>query len=147
MSGEGLTPTSLPGGFWSLPDDQQLLLLANGDRMARGLPALSGPDPTLDGYATAGADTDTDPVDPCDPCSWTSNWTEGPNTVADEFTWMYDDGLGSGNIDCTASHTSGCWIHRDDILHRWGGTAQFGGACAAAAHPPWATCAEIFADP
>jgi hypothetical protein len=147
MSGEGLTPTSLPADFWSLPNDQQLLVLANGDRAARGLPYLAGPDPTLDGDAATGAAADRDPVDNCDPCSWTSNWEMGPNTVAVEFTWMYDDGLGSGNEDCSSGHTSGCWVHRQDILHQWAGTAEFGGACAAGAHPPGESCAEIFAGP
>jgi hypothetical protein len=33
---------------------------------------------------------------------------------------MYDDGLGSPNVDCTASHRSGCWGHRHDILWAFG---------------------------
>ena len=32
--------------------------------------------------------------------------------------WLYDDGAGSGNVDCTTSHPSGCWGHRHDVL--WG---------------------------
>jgi hypothetical protein len=32
------------------------------------------------------------------------------------YFWMYDDGLGSYNIDCTAQNTSGCWGHRNNIL-------------------------------
>ena len=29
---------------------------------------------------------------------------------------MYDDGPGSGNIDCTASSPASCWGHRDNEL-------------------------------
>ncbi len=32
------------------------------------------------------------------------------------YFWMYDDGLGSYNIDCTPSNTSGCWGHRNNVL-------------------------------
>jgi hypothetical protein len=32
------------------------------------------------------------------------------------YFWMYDDGPGSSNIDCTSSDTSGCWGHRDNVL-------------------------------
>ncbi|MGO8686701.1 MAG: hypothetical protein ACLQT7_05865 [Candidatus Dormibacteria bacterium] len=148
MSGEGVTPTALPSGFWSLPYDQQLILLANSDRTARGLPALAGPDGTLDGYALSGAEADTDPRDPCDPCSWTANWAETINSVAAEFTWMYDDGFGSGNRDCTSAGASGCWIHREDILHAWGGPANFGGACVTTGSGGAAlSCAELFEEP
>jgi hypothetical protein len=146
MTGEGLSPTSLPADFWSLPYDQQLLLLANGDRTARGLAALSGPEAALDADALAGAQAHTDPGAPGGAGSWTANWAETVNSVAAEFMWMYDDGLGSENIDCTASHQSGCWIHREDILHAWGGTAEFGGACVPAGTGSfsWVSCAEIF---
>ena len=32
---------------------------------------------------------------------------------------MWDDGLGSKNADCTASHPSGCWTHRHDVLWKF----------------------------
>jgi hypothetical protein len=146
MTGEGLNPTSITASFWSLPYDQQLLFLANGDRTARGLPAILGPDATLDGYALSGAQDDTDPIDP-NPGSWGSNWADDPNTVADEFLWMYDDGPGGPNTDCTSSDTAGCWAHRDNILRQWSGSADFGGACVSSLDAPFLpllSCAEIF---
>ena len=47
---------------------------------------------------------------------------------------MYDDGLDSGNVDCTTSDKSGCWGHRDNILglstyqQLYGGTLLMGAA-------------------
>jgi hypothetical protein len=32
------------------------------------------------------------------------------------YFWMYDDGPGSSNLDCTAGDPSGCWGHRDNVL-------------------------------
>lgn len=142
MQGEGLTPVSITSSFWALPYDQQLLFLANADRTARNLPAAAGPDSQLDGYALTGARNDADPRDPNN-VSWGSNWAWVPNTVAAEFEWVYNDGLGSGNVDCTAGNTSGCWGHRENILREWSGPVDFGGACVTAAQNA-RSCAEIF---
>jgi len=146
MTGEGLSPTVIAASFWSLPYDQQLLLLANGDRTARDLPAISGPEAGLDALALTGAEDLTDPIGPSG-YSWGSNWAEATNTVEDEFLWMYDDGLGSDNIDCTSSHTAGCWGHRENILMAWGGPTGFGGGCTTISNPPflpYESCGEIF---
>ena len=39
------------------------------------------------------------------------------------YGWMYDDGLDhdgtSKNLDCSSSHPSGCWGHRDNVLMRY----------------------------
>ena len=32
------------------------------------------------------------------------------------YGWMYYDGPGGFNLDCTSSDSSGCWGHRDIIL-------------------------------
>jgi hypothetical protein len=32
------------------------------------------------------------------------------------YFWMYDDGPGSANIDCSSSDHSGCWGHRQNVL-------------------------------
>ncbi len=155
MAGEGLSPTIISAGFWSLPYDQQLLLLANGDRTARGLPAISGPAAALDALALTGAQGLTDPWGPSG-YSWASNWAEGTNAVEDEFLWMYDDGWGGStadtfNLDCTSPTASGCWGHRENILMQWGGSASFGGTCVpiTPTYPPppflpWISCAELF---
>ena len=48
---------------------------------------------------------------------------------------MYDDGVGSGNLDCTAHHRGGCWGHRHDILWRFGSTGALAmGAAARTGH-------------
>jgi hypothetical protein len=36
--------------------------------------------------------------------------------------WMYDDGPGSGNLDCTQGDPSCCWGHRHDVLYRFDGS-------------------------
>jgi hypothetical protein len=43
---------------------------------------------------------------------------------------MYDDGKGSGNLDCPAKGGPGCWGHRHGILDNFGtvGTLVMGGA-------------------
>jgi hypothetical protein len=38
------------------------------------------------------------------------------NVLEAMYFWMYDDGMNSGNIDCTPSNQSGCWGHRDNVL-------------------------------
>ena len=36
--------------------------------------------------------------------------------LAAMYLWMYYDGPGGSNEDCTSSRDSGCWGHRDAIL-------------------------------
>jgi hypothetical protein len=46
------------------------------------------------------------------------NWAGGDSsTLEADFDWMYDDGLGSGNLDCTPADQSGCWGHRHDTVY------------------------------
>ena len=46
-----------------------------------------------------------------------SNWAGGqPNALVAYYGWMYDDGYGSGNIDCRTPTAPGCWGHRQNIL-------------------------------
>jgi hypothetical protein len=32
------------------------------------------------------------------------------------YLWMYDDGPGGENLNCTAANPGGCWIHRRNVL-------------------------------
>lgn len=32
------------------------------------------------------------------------------------YEWLYDDGLGSSNHDCTRSDLTACWGHHDNLL-------------------------------
>jgi hypothetical protein len=45
-----------------------------------------------------------------------SNWSSNFGPLAADYGWMYDDGYGSDNVDCTTSSAAGCWAHRDIIL-------------------------------
>ncbi len=116
---EGLGPMTLPGNWGSLSPQQQLFVATNLERSARGLGALSGMASALDQAATAGAAANADPSPP--PgfgfVQWGANWAGAVgNPLEAIYFWMYDDGPGSSNLDCTAGHTSGCWGHRDNVL-------------------------------
>jgi hypothetical protein len=127
----GQPPYSLPADFVSLTPIQQALILTNDDRVLYHLAPVSGVTDALDQDAAAGLTSDSDPQ----PSSqnwygYTSNASWGDvNMVAAYEGWMYDDGPGSDNVDCTASHPGGCWGHRHDILWQFGpGTLAMGAA-------------------
>ena len=115
---EGVRPMVLPSGFASMSVPVQLLNLANLERLDRGLVPILGLSGALDQDAQSAAAQDRDPV----PTSLygdtaTSNWAGGyASALEADFEWMYDDGLGSANIDCTTSDQTGCWGHRHNIL-------------------------------
>lgn len=113
---EGLAPMSLPGDFAALAAPLQLLALVDLERVDHGLPPAIGLTRRLDARAQEGAKVEQDPFGP-DGYSWGSNWAAGASsTVFDDFSWMYDDGAGSGNLDCAAPGDPGCWGHRENIL-------------------------------
>jgi uncharacterized protein YkwD len=124
-AGEGYGPLQLPSSYYSLGIIQQVLAVANSERTSRGLPALPE-NGTLDQLAQQGARGGYDPIGPSN-FAWGSNIAWGPVTaLAVDFGWMYDDGLNSPNIECTASNQSGCWGHRQNILAPWGGASGAG---------------------
>lgn len=120
----GQPPYALPGNFASLPPVQQAFILTNLDRIHYGLRPITGLTAAVNRDAAAGVRNQTDPQPSSQ--SWdayTSNWAGGyPNIVLAYGGWMYDDGLGSGNLDCTPSNATGCWGHRHDILWRFAPT-------------------------
>jgi hypothetical protein len=115
---EGVPAMVLPRDFASMSVPVQLLNLANLERVGRGLAPILGLSAPLNQDAQAGAAGDADPM----PTHFygtvaTSNWAGGDDSALEaDFDWMYDDGPGSGNLDCTSSDPSGCWGHRHDIL-------------------------------
>ncbi len=139
-AGEGIGPLTLPSDFQSLTAGEQLLVLVDSERVDRGLAPVTGELDALDGLATTGAEDDSDPSFPSagvagvTAWAWAGNWASAGSVLSAVYEWMYDDGLGSGNIDCTAADTSGCWDHRDNILgfqndiDAFGGALSFGGA-------------------
>lgn len=119
-AGEGVGPLTLPRGFDTMPPAEQLLLVSDLERVDRGLRPVAARVTQLDSLAAIGARNNTDPPTP-DPmpsgASAASLWAgAGTSTLLANFFWMYDDGPGSGNIDCAQPRDPGCWGHRRGIL-------------------------------
>lgn len=115
----GQPPYALPADFPSLTSEQQTFVLSNLDRVLYGLPPVPGLVDELDQDSAVGVQQDDDPPFPPDPnvLGFTANWAGAfPNLPLAYEAWMYDDGPGSNNIDCTPADPSGCWGHRHDIL-------------------------------
>jgi hypothetical protein len=119
----GLGPYDLPPGFSSLDQPTQLVVLSNLDRSAYGLPPILGTTLPLNQAANTGITGDTDPTGLLGSVGglfysmWTANWAAGwASALYTYYEWMYNDGLGSSNIDCTAGDTGGCWGHRQNTL-------------------------------
>jgi len=111
----------LPSGFAGLAPAEQLFVLTDIERVDRGLPPVVGMVQELNQDAQNGAADNTDPTPSSVPpgssvMDWASNWAEGAGPLGSNYFWMYDDGPGSGNIDCIASDPSTCWGHRDNEL-------------------------------
>ncbi len=130
----GQPPYSLPADFTSLTPPEQALILTDSDRTLYNLPPITGLTDALSQDAAAAAASDSDPQpSTSDWYAYTSNAAWGQvNIVLAYEAWMYDDGPGSANIDCTSSSPSGCWGHRHDILWNFGSGALAMGAAAGA---------------
>jgi hypothetical protein len=131
-AGEGLGPMALPGNFNALTPAEQLFVITNIERVDRGLPPFVGLVNTFSNDAMSGAQANTDPTPNQVPAglrlvAWASNWAENGNPLGSNYYWMYDDGVGSGNIDCTAAGQAGCWGHRSNILSLTDYQKQYGG--------------------
>ena len=63
---------------------------------------------------------------------WGSNFAQDYTPLGADFAWMYDDGYGGTNLECTSPGDTQCWGHRDNILGPWTTTgtqtAQMGDA-------------------
>lgn len=116
---EGLGPMTLPTNYPLLSPAQQLMVVANIDRVDRGLIPIAGVSSALQPSAQDGATRGVDPAFPAWATEGGSNWFGGRNPLAAEYFFMYDDGPGSSNIDCSASNPGGCWGHRHNILGDW----------------------------
>jgi hypothetical protein len=130
---EGLGPMKLPSDFPTLTVPAQLLAISDIERVDRGLVPVVGLSKVIDRRAQHGADADQDPSFP-DPFVGdyeSGNWAgAGNSALLDDFYWMYDDGLGSFNEDCSRSNQAGCWGHRDDVLGARHGPVLMGAAVA-----------------
>ena len=120
----------LPTNWYSLSAAQQLFVVANLERTARGLPAYLGINAALSANAQHAAQLNTDPtaaagfaigLDAQGDPGMGGAWAEGFSVLAADYFWMYDDGWGgsaaaTSNIDCTSPSAAGCWGHRDELL-------------------------------
>lgn len=147
---EGLPGMGLPTNWTQLSPTQQLFVATNLERTVRGLAPLQAMATALDQAADQGAQQDTDPSSPpgFPYTQWGSNWAGAVgNPLEAMYYWMYDDGLGSSNIDCTQSNQTGCWGHRDNVLMRLKcQMCVFGGGFEGTAYQGTPSLAEILVD-
>ena len=113
----------------------QLLAITDLERVDRGLAAGAGTVEPLNGLAQQGANASQDPPfpTPFDGTSARTNWADGNSALLAAYEWMYDDGPGSGNFDCTdrrASRLLGPPPH--DPRHGYGRARSVMGAAFAA---------------
>jgi hypothetical protein len=114
----GLQPYELPTGFTALTADRQMLILADLDRVAYGYPTIYGLNSNLAEASENGVREGIDPTPPSAGGPWQgfgSDWASTGPLIA-YYLWMYDDGYGGPNADCTSPGASGCWGHRHVIL-------------------------------
>lgn len=141
---EGVQPMVLPSSFASMSVPEQLLNLADLERVDRGMAPILGLAAPLNQDAQTAAEQNNDPM----PSHFygtvaTGNWAAGyDSTLEADFAWMYDDGLGSDNVDCTSSDQSGCWGHRHDILWHFDTPIAMGAGYAVGQYGPSMT--ELF---
>ncbi|MGB9183050.1 MAG: hypothetical protein WCB67_03220, partial [Solirubrobacteraceae bacterium] len=131
----------LPRNFTSLTPAQEGFVLANLDRVRYGLAPIPGITAGLSQDAAGGVQGDTDPQ-PSDAKFnyYTANWAGGFFNMPLAYeAWMYDDGPGSGNLDCAGNDTAGCWGHRHDILWSFDGTNPLAMGVAAGIDPSGST--------
>ncbi len=142
---EGLGPLVLPSNYASDSVPVQQLVITDEERGDRGLSEYSGLDATLNTAALTGALANTDPVLPAGfQGPGGSIFAKDYTPLGADYAWMYDDGYGGTNLNCTSPSDSGCWGHRDNIL---GSVTAIGTQTPMMgdANPPAGQYAEIFA--
>jgi hypothetical protein len=127
---EGVRPMVLPSNWFSLSVSQQLFVLVDLERTARGLPPYLGISAALTADAQHAAGSNSDPSiaagfamanDAQGSAGFGGAWSGGFNPLAADYIWMYDDTWGgsaamTSNIACTSAGAAGCWAHRDELL-------------------------------
>jgi len=130
---------ALPAGYRRLTVPEQLFVLVNLERIARGVPPLVGLTPNLTAQAQEAAAQSRDPdIEPSYGSLTVATAANGElrvggawagqdvNALEALFGWMYDDGWGgrgnTTNYACTSPTAAGCWGHRDELLGEYSGT-------------------------
>src|SRR5271154_2108407 len=150
-----LSPYYLPPNFISMSPERQTFVLSNLDRLAYSLAPVTGLNDALDASSAEGVEDDSDPwppeeLTPGGPVyGFSSNWAGGfVNVLAAYYDWMYDDGYGSPNGDCTSPGAPGCWGHRQDVLASFSSESRgftSMGAAAGSDRSGWAGYAMLVA--
>jgi len=130
---EEVGPVTLPTNWSSLTPEQQMLVIFDLERIGRGLPPIVGLNSQLDGLAQTAANDNEDPTfPPSGTEDGGSVWAAASSTLDADYEWMYYDGPGGINVDCSSTDTSRCWGHRDNILIDSSDDQLIGGAGYAA---------------
>lgn len=135
---EHLGPLVLPRNWARLTVVQQIFVLTELERTARGLKPDTGLAADWNAAAQAGADAGEDPSRAgAGSHGFMSIWAGGQeNPIIATVGWIYDDAFfpdgTTPNIACSKSSRSGCWGHRDNILRDSAATAC-GRSCAVGA--------------
>jgi hypothetical protein len=127
---EDVRSLALPSNWTALTAREQLFVIANLERTARGLPPYLGLNAALNNEAQRAAEADTDPglapgfavgTDHAGVAGFGGAWSSGFTTLGADYGWMYEDGWGGSaattpNLACTSATAPGCWAHRDELL-------------------------------
>ena len=143
---EGVVPMTLPTNFSSLTTQEQIYVVANLERVDRGLPPVVGLSPSLDADAQAGAVNASDPALPPYGSDAGANWGQSGNIFSTDQLWMYEDGWSGDsttNEGCTSPGAPGCWAHRDNILGAYPSPSLMGTG-AASVGASMESVAEVF---
>jgi hypothetical protein len=136
---EGLPGVVLPTNWMKLNPQEQLFVIVDLERTARGLPPYLGLNRQLHAAAQIAAAHEVDPtyarnfrvgLDPEGVRGMGATFATGYTTLEADYLWMYEDGWGGSaastpNIDCTYPGALGCWGHRDQLIG-FDGTYNFG---------------------
>jgi len=131
---EHVRPMILPDNFTKLTYAEQTFVVSNLERVDRGRAPFRGLTSKLNKTAKQAATAQVDPAPAYSAVGqfvvmdYQSNWSSNFGPLAANYGWMYDDGYGSYNVDCTSPAASGCWAHRDIILTRYDKPSLISGA-------------------
>ncbi len=114
---EQLPALALPTNWSTLTGPEQMFVWTNLERTSRAEVAIANLVNSYNAAVQTGLTDDADPSLSGLPGNSGSIWAGSYETVLGAiYGWMYDDGPGGENGDCTGTDMSGCWGHRDNIL-------------------------------
>jgi len=136
---ESLPSIVPPTNWFHLNPQEQIFVIVDLERTARGLPPYLGLNRQLHVSAQSAAAREVDPgyaqgfrtgLDPEGVAGIGATWATGYITLEADYVWMYEDGWGGSssstpNLGCTFAGALGCWGHRDELLG-FDGTYNFG---------------------